>query len=131
MAAGLWPLLLCLLLGRWQHGGLTVGQRLPSSECGESEWEAAADAAFRFFAEQVKPTWTNLSGARNFSAVVAGSNSDFADTLGHNSKQQCFVEYIYRYKRNKIRIGRWYKVDANDATTAAVKPHLNAGPWLV
>lgn len=104
MAAVLWSLLLLCCLCRCKAA--IVGQH----ECGEADWDSAAQQAFQYYAQHVRPKWTALTGERNFSAVVAGSNADFTRTLGDNSKQQCLVEYIYRHKRNRIRIGRWYKV---------------------
>lgn len=109
--AGWWPLLFYLVLSRCRSGGV-AGQVLPSAQCGEDEWDFAARLAFQYFAQHVRPKWTALTGERNLSAVVEKSNAEFVRTL-INSKQQCFVEFIYRYKRNKIRIGRWYKVGAS------------------
>lgn len=102
-----WALLVYCLLSQCRP--CRVAGQASSSQCGEDQWDSAAHVAFEYFSEQVRPKWTTLTGERNFSAVDDKANADFARTLV-NSKQQCFVEFVYRFKRNKVRIGRWYKV---------------------
>lgn len=99
--------LLLLLLYTWS----SQTQVLPPTLCGDKEWDDSATAAFSAYAQDVRMRWSTLSAQRNFSSVRAVTNPQFARSL-HSSKQQCLVELIYRKKRNRVRIGRWFKVGA-------------------
>ncbi len=113
----------------------SVALELSPSLCGDKEWNDAASAAYSAYAQDVRIRWSTLSAQRNFSSVRAVTNRLFARSL-HNSKQQCLVELIYRKKRKRVRIGRWFKVLVNIGLRV-IQPMAHVllahrtGPWAL